>query len=87
MRRKIKAQFPHLKWLGHLDIDEFIDGTHVKMGRRLAMQPPDYQCVRILPMENLIQTNMLTLVLSNSNFSNAKSQNASNIENYFPCIW
>ena len=26
----------------------------VKMGRRLAMQPPDYQCVRILPMANLI---------------------------------
>src|SRR5210317_1497816 len=35
--RKMKAQFPHLKWLGHLDIDEFITmAPTVKMGRRLA---------------------------------------------------
>ena len=51
----MKAQFPHLKWLGHLDIDEFVTmAPTVKMGRRLAMQPPDCQCVRIMPMENLI---------------------------------
>ena len=53
--RKMKDQFPHLKWLRHLDIDEFITmAPTVKMGRRLAMQPPDCQCVRIMPMENLI---------------------------------
>ena len=52
--RRVKSQFPHIQWLGHIDIDEFIYTEEgVKLGRRLAMQPETCQTIRILPAEYL----------------------------------
>ena len=52
--RRVKSQFPHIQWLGHIDIDEFIYTEEgVKLGRRLAMQPEICQTIRILPAEYL----------------------------------
>ena len=74
--RKMKAQFPHLKWLGHLDMMN-LSRWHPqsKWGAVLQYNLRIAGACGFCLWKISFQTNIVTLVLSDSNFSNAESQN------------
>ena len=84
--RKMKAQFPHLKWLGHLDIDEFIT-----MAPTVKNGTPSCNATSGLPVRadyayGKSHSRRTWLLWSRAiQISQTPSpRTASNIENYFP---